>query len=97
MTHDYLTNKRKRALEDGRYSRKLETIFELLFQQTSLLFAMIYQMLTTPPETLIVLLIMAYIKCVRLTKRYQYVFFVSLKFGANYLAGQWGEFVKNVT
>ena len=31
-------------------------------------------------------------KCVRLTKWHQYIFSVSLKFGARYITGQWGEF-----
>ena len=34
------------------------------------------------------------IECVHLTKWYQYIFSVSLKSGAYYISGQWGEFIK---
>ena len=33
-------------------------------------------------------------ECVHLTKWYQYIFSVSLKSGAYYISGQWGEFIK---
>ena len=33
-------------------------------------------------------------ECVRLTKWHQYIFSVSLMFGAYYITGQWGEFIK---
>ena len=37
-------------------------------------------------------------ECVYLTKWHQYIFSVSLKFGACYITGQWGKFkVKNAT
>ena len=32
--------------------------------------------------------------CLRLTKWLQYIFSVFLKFGAYYITGQWGEFIK---
>ena len=35
-----------------------------------------------------------YIESVRLTKWHQCIFSVSLKFGAYYITGQWGEFLK---
>ena len=33
-------------------------------------------------------------ECARPTKWHQYIFSVSLKFGAYYITGQWGEFIK---
>ena len=34
-------------------------------------------------------------ECVHLTKWYQYILSVSLKSGAYYITGQWGEFIKS--
>ena len=35
-------------------------------------------------------------ECARLTKRHKHIFSFSLKSGVYYIAGKWGEFVKNV-